>query len=205
VATGARHSRDGTPSPSAWLPMDKLIESDQDYQAAREFAVSYRGKPGVDYAWVYDYARREYDIVAEGVKAVESKADTVVQYLGGASGALTLVSAFMADKSWELALLTVPSVVAALLAFEASLGARRPEKTPGPPATKHALELADTSCTTAEALARAAARIFEAASAMRVVGHTRGKRLEAAYARATWALGLLLVPLAGAALLAFLK
>ncbi len=185
--------------------MTELIESDPEYQKAKEFADGYKGKPEVDYGWVYDYTRREYEMVAEAVKGLESKANSVAQYVGGISGILALAGTFSAGRNGWPAILTVPSIFMALRAFEAALYARAPESTPSPPPADYALGFADKEGTTAKAMAKAAAKTAEATAAMRVVARERGARLETARTRIVWALALLLVPLVGGALQTILQ
>ncbi len=181
--------------------MKERIKDDEAYKKAKKFADSYEGKAGVDYNWVYEYARSEYETVAEAVRILESKADSVAQYIGGMSGVLAIAGGFAAGKSWWLALLSIPSFLLAVFAFKASLSARGPEDTPSPPAGRHTLKFADHEKTPEEAKAKAAAWLSEAAAAMRVVTRVRGERLKAAGRRIVWALVLLLLPLVGLALL----
>ena len=180
--------------------MQARIEIDEAYQHARQFANAYRAKTGVDYSWVYEYAKSEYERVAEAVRTIESKADSIAQYIGGMSGVLAIAGGFATGRNWWLALLTIPSFVLTVVAFRACLGARKPEDTPSPPPGRYALEFADTAKTADEAKAKAAAKFFEAAAAMRVVARVRGSRLDTAGRFIVWALCLLVLPLLSAAL-----
>lgn len=127
------------------LHPDFDYEKDNTYQEAQKLVKDFKARDGVDYAWVAEYARHEYDRFFQTADTLDAKADSIVSHLGVLSAFLTLAAGWGVQAhigSWLL-LSALPAFVAALLAMATALKARSPIDQPFPPSIEGALKYAE--------------------------------------------------------------
>lgn len=135
------------------VAIKQKVETDPRYQEAVTFAQTYEPNSGIEYDWVADHALEEYKRLEGTVEVIESKADSLIRYLGAGSGLIALAFAYsVPDRGWLGIIQIFPALFALLVAIFYAARARTPEKLPMPLHTKSAFKYADAySATVARA------------------------------------------------------
>lgn len=130
--------------PLATLP--EWITSRDSYQAAIEFMKTVRPKDGVDYDWVSEYAKKLWDYRINMWTILDGKADSIIKYLGGGIGLLTLgVLAGINEGNAYLVAWTIPAIAAALGSIIFATRVKLPVTLSAPPPIRQAVrEYAET-------------------------------------------------------------
>ncbi len=113
--------------------------------AAADFARSFDPAEGVDYKWVAAYARDRHAAALAAFKELDDKAGSVIGYIGGGAGILTLAAvAALTDPKIPAAVVfaSVPSILAALGAAACAVAARLGRPVYMPPSIATAAEYA---------------------------------------------------------------
>jgi hypothetical protein len=123
------------------------IEESHEYQDAMEFKECIdqliEESEGVEFDWVSEYARGQFDRVTKVYDRLDDKAETIIKYIGGGTWIFTL-AILMNSGSHTFTIITwaIPSFLCALASiFFASL-ARQPNPVYFPPDVKSAFHYA---------------------------------------------------------------
>jgi len=123
----------------SWI-QDK-IEKDPSYNLAVVFSDKYEPHPNRDYKWVLDYAVKEYEMASLRAEYLEGKADSLIGYLGAASGLISIGLAYgIGDHKGKVLVAAIPALLLLLSGIVLALTSRVPSKSPSPPHCKDALE-----------------------------------------------------------------
>jgi len=126
--------------PFLWSWPD-YIPDDPDYRKAVEFEETFTPHSDRDYDWVWTYASENFGRLETMYKDLDSKADSIIRYLGGGTGLVTLGAiATISKETAPIVLWMVPSVLIALAAIVFAARARVPVKTPFPPSVEGAVK-----------------------------------------------------------------
>ena len=113
--------------------------------AAVEFKDSFRVRREVEYGWVVDHAKAQFKTATDAVAATESKAASIITYLGSGTGALAVVStAATATEKIDPAIMAwgLPAFLCSVASIALAVLARRPTYLPSAPSTAKAIESA---------------------------------------------------------------
>jgi len=184
----------------------KLAESDAEYQHAVDLAQHFEPRQDVEYGWAMDYGLRAYEWYSHALDVLDQKADSLITYLGGGVGLLSMVAAVLSlDKSRILAATLLPTILLGLWAIRLAAGARAPALLPFPPFPDKALRYSEFFEVRERAVGAFTAKLHEATIAAWIALDAKGNRIRAATRCFIWATGLLLLPVFGALLLPELK
>jgi hypothetical protein len=105
-----------------------------------------KAKEGINYDWVWDYAKEQWGYRVGSFESLETKADDIIKYLGGGTGLFAIGVLAKVDSStvW-IALATLPAVMLALFSLYYAVKAKRPDFAPSLPGIDNAKEYADGS------------------------------------------------------------
>jgi hypothetical protein len=120
------------------------FDETSEFREARDFRNTLEPGDGIDYDWVWGYAKELHERQAKIYTTLDDKADAVIRYLGGGVGLLalgTLAAARVGDG--KLLLWLLPTVVLALLSIVFAVRARRPGAAPGLPKVNQAIDHAN--------------------------------------------------------------
>jgi hypothetical protein len=81
------------------------IESDDRYIQAKEFSLAFEPVEGRSYKWVYEYSIKMLNNARETLRALDTKAENMVRYVGSGSGILGIGFAWFASKGTHTDLL----------------------------------------------------------------------------------------------------
>jgi hypothetical protein len=113
---------------------------------AETYRKEFRPQEGVEYRWVCEYAKVNYDMLHDAFNTLDEKADTIIKHLTGGTGLLALGAiGFIAQNSsnaW-IALMAIPALAAALWAVRQAIQARKPSATSVPPPVRGAVQYAE--------------------------------------------------------------
>jgi hypothetical protein len=123
-------------------PYRTLVENSSDVQEAKKFAEDFKPKDGYDYHWIIDSALKEGDYVRDAIEGMDSKADSIIGYVGAAEGILTLATAYVAidPNTRALAGVSGPTLAFFLAAIGYALAVRAPADHPGFPSARDAFK-----------------------------------------------------------------
>lgn len=96
-------------------------------EAAAEWKTGFEPKPEVDYRWVVNFAKSTVDYYEKASADVDSKAASVVGYLGGGTGLFTLGSiaaVASGNAHYAIILCAMPSVIFATISLAFAIGVR---------------------------------------------------------------------------------
>ncbi len=151
------------------------IEAEPAFKEAQEFSKKYEPNHKVDYDWVRTHATEEFRYAESRVATIESKADSLVKYLGAGSG---IVALLLANKPmWQV----VPTLILVLLALLMAVFALQPAEHPMLPKTKTALEYADKFVDGKQAIASFAAKTAVATTGMAIAAERKANRVRWAF------------------------
>ncbi|MCK4324211.1 MAG: hypothetical protein KAW89_06745 [Armatimonadetes bacterium] len=177
-------------------------KDDLEYKRAQGFNKYFTPREEMKYDWLYDYARSEYERLAQTSEYLDAKAGTLIHYVSAFSGAAAVAFAYQAlATDWSLGLCVLPSFFLAILAVRHGAIARRPISQPFPPALRVAIQ-----CTHShkKPTAKFATEFELATQGLIVITSQKAGHV-------AWATGLflasfilLLLPLGGAVVLAFI-
>lgn len=97
-------------------------------QRADEFCKTFVPQPDVNYLWVEEYARKEYEDQLKAFDDLDGKAAAIINYLTSGAGLFTLgtlAGVATAKVSLVAAACALPSMVLAVLAIIAAAWGRR--------------------------------------------------------------------------------
>ena len=115
-----------------------------DEAAARAFMNSSAAKEGVEYEWVYEYAKSLWAHRLTVWRMLDEKADAIIRYLGGGTGIFALgVLAKIDASNRYLAEWALPALFIASIAVFLAMWARRPMDYPLLPSVENAKDYAD--------------------------------------------------------------
>jgi hypothetical protein len=176
----------------------EAITTDEGCRAAYRFLLTFTPQYGVEYDWVIKHAKEQYAVADTTFKGIDDKALTIINYLGGGAGLLTLgsVAGLAVDKVSEWVVLsTLPSFVAAVIAIVYAKKVRNPCCFGYPPTVSTACratrEFVDAKCAEASTI-----RQWELSSAMiRKAVNDKQRLLRNATMALMWAIILLAGPM----------
>ena len=170
---------------------DKILEHN-DYQRAVEFKEGFTPKEGCDYKWIWSYAEQLLERLETTYRELDGKADSIIRYLGGGVGLLTIgaIASISKDNAFVVGW-TIPSFLTALAAIWCAARARTPSSTQIPPPIDGAIKYA-------EAYSEEAQSTFLAQWHLVCVGARIAILAKASYVQ--WATGLFFVTVAGLSL-----
>lgn len=121
----------------------KKVVGDKSYIEALSFARNYKPKPETDYGWVMDYADSEYKRLEDTLNFLDSKADSLIRYMGAGSGIIALVFTYVLSvNTWWSAVQVLPTLIMFFISMAYAGRARAPEKMPTPLHTAGAIKYA---------------------------------------------------------------
>ena len=199
--------------PTFWEILEMALASDQtilariaaepSYDAAKTFQKNIEPQDGVEYAWVWAFAKDQYARLESICKGVDEKANDILKYLGGGAGLLTLaVLANVTARNYYVFLLAVPSLVLALISIAFAAKARRPIKTLVPPDVKGAFEYASYYKKESTAMAAFIGQWHFACEGLRLVTEAKAARVKVATSFYVWAISSLALAFIAALILA---
>jgi len=118
--------------------------ADPEYREAELFKGEIEPKEGVDYTWVWEYAKDTFQRSESIYKELDEKANDIIKYLGGGTGLFTLaVLANVQHENRYVILAAIPAFLLALISIALAVRARQPNPTTQPPDIRSALQFAD--------------------------------------------------------------
>jgi hypothetical protein len=128
--------------------IERKVRGDGLYISSLEFAKNYQPKADTDYRWVMEYANSEYKRYEAILNGIDSKADSLIRYMGAGSGVIALVFTYaLAAKGWLSALQVLPTLAMFFTSMVFASKARTPEKMTAPPNTEAAIKYAHAYAT----------------------------------------------------------
>jgi hypothetical protein len=113
-----------------------MVENTPECEEYREFARTFTPAPDADYQWFLSHATKEFELADDRMKELDSKADSLIRYLGAAEGILSLAFLRVADtKDASLLWVSIPTMLAFLAAILLASTSRSPALHPVFPAT----------------------------------------------------------------------
>ncbi|MGH9685029.1 MAG: hypothetical protein ACRD4S_15625 [Candidatus Acidiferrales bacterium] len=117
------------------------VEKGESYESAVAFSDTYQPHAERDYGWALDYAVKEYELASLRAEYLEGKADSLIGYLGAASGLISIGLAYgIGDHRGRVLLAAIPALLLLLSGIVLALISRIPSKSPSLPHCKDALE-----------------------------------------------------------------
>ena len=131
-----------------WKTLSAGFTNHPDYKAAMKFKETFEPKVEHDYSWVLNYAESIYSRLETTFRELDSKADSIIKYLGGGGGLLTLgaiagVSQQEISSMTYLILWGIPPAVFAMVSIVFAAIARSPTRTHHPPSVEGAVKYAE--------------------------------------------------------------
>jgi hypothetical protein len=113
------------------------VANTPEAEAHRDFARNFTPVAGVTYEWFLSQAVKEFELTDSRTGELDKKADSLIGYLGAASGVLSLTMVYVvnAKHSW-LMLISVPATLIFLTAVFFAVVSRSPALHPSFPATE---------------------------------------------------------------------
>jgi len=109
--------------------MPAACRRDPEYQEAHKSKETFSPKEDVDYDWVHEYALLIYDRFDQAEKALDAKAESIIKFLGGGSGLLTLGAIVnLRDLGLPVAMALGVSLLLALVAIGVAAGVGLPRQ-----------------------------------------------------------------------------
>lgn len=168
---------------------------DHGCAVAVEFKRTFKPADGVDYRWIIDHAKAQFDLHSDDFKDLDDKANSIVVYVGSGTGLLTAGS-IAAISSGTLSLIVavclLPSLCFALAALALAVIARRPSSIVAPPGVDSAVRYAEYFGDRGEAAF--IGQIFLAAEIVRRAAAKKAKQVYYASNWFAWAVGFLVIP-----------
>jgi hypothetical protein len=157
------------------------VEKDPSYDLAAKFSDGYEPKAGRDYKWVLDYSIKEYEQASLRVESLDSKADTLIGYLGAGSGLVSIGLAYgLGNGRVRVLIAAVPVLLLLLGAILLALMARVPSKFPTLPYAKYALEQMETG-TDQRAIGKLAAYVWTSTRSIALSTREKARLIRWAY------------------------
>lgn len=113
---------------------------------AQQFQRSFAPKDGVDYAWVEQYAKEQYQSLQKTFNDLDAKATAIINYMTSGTGLFTLgtlVAAAGAKLSPWIVGAALPSILSAIAAIVFAALARRPMTIFPPPPPEQMADMAE--------------------------------------------------------------
>ncbi|QDU22103.1 hypothetical protein [Urbifossiella limnaea] len=156
--------------------------------AAIQFVQDFTPKPGVDYAWVEENARKAYELTAAAFDALDAKAGAIIGYVGAGAGLAafgTVNTAATAAVHPAVAAAAVPTILFAVAALVFAARCRKSEPVYTLPSAIRLARRAEQNATAAEARAYLIPQWNLSAAMLRVVIRRKGELVD----NATWCFG----------------
>jgi hypothetical protein len=120
------------------------IRENEDYCHAVSFMQGLQAKEGVEYSWVFDYAKALWAERSGEFTSLDNKADAIIKYLGGGLGLFSIgVLAKVDVSNAYLVLWTMPTIVCAVASIFLAAWARKPNPAPTLPPVEAAISCAE--------------------------------------------------------------
>jgi hypothetical protein len=130
-----------SPRAEAW---PNFIENSREHQDAMQFMRGVVAREGVDYTWVWEYAKERWDYLVKDNAVIENKAASIVNYLGGGTGlfAIGILSKIDSSNTF-LVWWTLPALLCAVLSVIVAILVKKPAITAALPTIANAKMYAD--------------------------------------------------------------
>jgi Type II secretion system (T2SS), protein G len=123
---------------------ESVVEECEAYRNAKDFLSNSVAVQGVNYKWVADYAKYLWEDYNNDYSAMDEKAESIVKYLGGATGLLIIGVLFKVDAANSyIAISTIPAVICSLIAIGLALMAKQPAPFPRLPSIQQTKTYSD--------------------------------------------------------------
>jgi hypothetical protein len=163
-----------------WISIPDYVQSSEEFQAAWEFQRTFEPMDGIDYSWIPEYAKAEYANYWEALKALDDKADKLIQYMGAGTGFVALFSIYAkegAQHVWAIA----PAAVLLLISLALAVIARAPQAHHYPPFTSEAILYAEAYDAKDKGRIEFMAKFAAASVALKVAGQYKAVHLRWAF------------------------
>jgi len=166
-----------------WI--QERVENNPSYRSAVKFSDDYEPKADRDYKWALDYSIKEYEQASLRVETLDSKADTLIGYLGAGSGLVSIGLAYgLGQGKAKVLIAAIPALLLLLVAIVLALVARIPSKFPSLPYAKDALEM--KTDTDQGAIGKFAAAVWVSSRSISLSAREKARLVRMAY----WCFGL---------------
>jgi hypothetical protein len=81
------------------LSLPQYIEKAEAHKRAVEFMHESTAKDGVEYKWVWEYAKELWELRSKVFNVLDDKADGIIKYLGGGTGLFAIGLLAKADST----------------------------------------------------------------------------------------------------------
>lgn len=180
-------------------PSKDKIQLNAEYMAAREFqtnwfhSLSNGESHEKKLPWLAEYAKWQFELSEQTWKDNDSKAETVIRFLGGGFGLITFAALASIDQNnMMLFLATAPSIVAAIAGVLFATAARWPSHFSRPPSVSVVSDLKQTDKYGQAVLIPI---LHVAETRLRIINRRKSKWLRWAYGSFATAIVLLALPL----------
>ncbi len=120
--------------------------SDPDVVRIEQWQREFSPKDGVDYKWVEEYAKQQFDALKKMFDDLDGKATAIINYLTSGAGLFTLgtLAALFSAKvaSWAI-VCAIPSVLCAIIAVGLAAWTRKPRNVFTPPPPDQMVDMAE--------------------------------------------------------------
>jgi hypothetical protein len=114
-----------------------------DYHDALDFAKKVRINEAQHYDWVWEYSKDLWTHRVKVIGLIDEKAESIIKYLGGGLGIVSLGIIAIPTTMMHLALWMLPAIFCAIVSIAYALYARWPKDMPALPSIKEAIEYTD--------------------------------------------------------------
>jgi hypothetical protein len=176
------------------------IRDDESYRRAVSFMQNLQAKEGIDYGWVFEYAKSLWTERNSEFAALDNKADAIIKYLGGGLGLFSVgVLAKVDVSNAYLIFWALPAVVCAIISLFLAAWARKPSAAPALPPVEAAVNYAEEDKDEKKAHMAFLGQWNLICESHRLINLSKAWKLEQATYFYCAALGLLTLPLLAAA------
>jgi len=155
-----------------------------DFKEAVRFGEDVEPVEGVDYGWVWEYAKADFDRLYADGKDLDDKANDLIKYLGGGTGLFTLALLVNVEPKHVMILWwAIPSFLCALFSIFLATCARVPRKVSIPARIEEAFRYANYFPGADRARGAFVGQWHVASEGLAVVNHQKARQV----AWATWA------------------
>ena len=202
----AELTADQYPEPSFWDILlcsgDKFVEEhynnpEGNCQKAKSLAKEvFKPDEGTETSWVYDYAEKQYNQVAQDIKDMDCKADALVRYVGvGVALLVVVISMLASSENRYIGVAFIPTIIVSLVVIVCALRAEAPFWHAAPPNATIAMKGTKYHASEEKAKARFAGKYYEATEALKLASIYKSKAVGYSVKAFGWALICLLIPL----------
>ena len=176
--------------------VEAQILSHPDYENAIKFKDTIDPKDGIDYEWVLEYAKYQFDRADRLYKELDDKANDIIKYLGGGTGLFTLAAIFnTTPQRLSVILASIPAFLLALVAVALAARARQPNPAREPPSIKGAYGFAEHFKNAKLAQAGFIGQWHATCEGMHLAIKAKGERVQHATRFYVWAIVSLAIPI----------